>query len=97
MPYGAKIRTEFQYLSFLKHSCNFFVALACYLCSGQKIRGGRVMNSSIFEQRSRFAMIGALMVIISLMFLFYMGSSLVSSTKKYLEQIRMIEITCVDE
>ena len=45
------------------------------------------MNSSIFEQRSRFAMIGALMVIISLMFLFYMGSSLVSSTKKYLEQI----------
>ena len=43
------------------------------------------MNSSIFEQRSRFAMIGALMVIISLMFLFYMGSSLVSSTKKYLD------------
>ena len=29
------------------------------------------MNSSIFEQRSRFAMIGALMVIISLMFLFF--------------------------
>jgi hypothetical protein len=26
------------------------------------------MNSSIFEQRSRFAMIGALMVIISLLF-----------------------------
>ena len=49
------------------------------------------MNSSIFEQRSRFAMIGALMVIISLMFLFYMGSSLVSSTKKYLEQIHEIE------
>ena len=48
------------------------------------------MNSSIFEQRSRFAMIGALMVIISLMFLFYMGSSLVSSTKKYLEQIHEI-------
>ena len=50
------------------------------------------MNSSIFEQRSRFAMIGALMVIISLMFLFYM----VSSTKKYLEQIHEIEITCID-
>ncbi len=49
------------------------------------------MNSSLFEQRSRFAMIGALMVIISLMFLFYMGSSLVSSTKKYLEQIHEIE------
>ena len=54
------------------------------------------MNSSIFEQRSRFAMIGALMVIISLMFLFYMGSSLVSSIKKYLAQIHEIEITCID-
>ena len=54
------------------------------------------MNSSILEQRNRFALIGVLMTIVSL-FLFYMGSSLVSSTKKYLEQIRMIEITCVDE
>ena len=51
------------------------------------------MNSSILEQRNRFALIGVLMTIV----LFYMGSSLVSSTKKYLEQIRMIEITCVDE
>ena len=50
------------------------------------------MNSSILEQRNRFALIGVLMTIVSLMFLFYMGSSLVSSTK-----IRMIEITCVDE
>lgn len=55
------------------------------------------MNSSILEQRNRFALIGVLMTIVSLMFLLYMGSSLVSSTKKYLEQIRMIEITCVDE
>ena len=47
------------------------------------------MSSSMLEQRSRFAMIGALMIIVSLMFLFYMGSSLVSSTKKYLEQIRI--------
>lgn len=54
------------------------------------------MNSSIFEQRSRFAMIGALMVIISLIFLFYMGSSLVSATNKYLEQIQGIEFTCID-
>lgn len=54
------------------------------------------MNSNTFEQRSRFAMIGALMVIISLMFLFYMGTSLVSATKKYLEQVREIEITRVD-
>lgn len=54
------------------------------------------MNSSILEQRSRFAMIGALMVIISLVFLFYMGSSLVSSTKKYLEQMQAIEISCIE-
>ncbi|WP_294480744.1 hypothetical protein [uncultured Bacteroides sp.] len=54
------------------------------------------MNSSILEQKSRFAMIGAVMVIVSLMFLFYMGSSLVNSTKKYLEQMQVIEITCVD-
>ena len=39
------------------------------------------MNSSILEQRNRFALIGVLMTIVSLMFLFYMGSSLVSSTK----------------
>ena len=42
------------------------------------------MNSSILEQRNRFALIGVLMTIVSLMFLFYMGSSLGSSTKKYL-------------
>lgn len=54
------------------------------------------MSSSIFEQRSRFAMIGVLMVVISVMFLFYMGSSLVSSTKKYMEQMQGIEITCID-
>ena len=53
------------------------------------------MNSSILEQRSRFAMIGAVMVIVSLMFLFYMGSSLVNSTKRYLEQMQVMEITCV--
>lgn len=52
------------------------------------------MNSSILEQRSRFAMIGALMVIVSLMFLFYMGNSLVSATQEYLEQVEAIEISC---
>ena len=39
-------------------------------------------------------MIGVLMVIISLMFMFYMGSSLVSATKKYMEQIQGVDITC---
>lgn len=53
------------------------------------------MNSSILEQRSRFAMIGAVMVIVSLVFLFYMGSSLVNSTKRYFEQMQTIEFTCV--
>lgn len=52
------------------------------------------MNHRVLEQRSRFAMIGALMAIISLMFVFYMGSSLVSATKKYLEQAQAKEITC---
>lgn len=53
------------------------------------------MNSSILEQRNRFAMIGVLMVIVSLLFLFYMGSSLVNSTKRYLEQMQVMEIMCV--
>lgn len=52
------------------------------------------MNNRVLEQRSRFAMIGALMVIISLMFMFYMGSSLVSSTKKHLEQTQAMGVTC---
>ena len=54
------------------------------------------MNSSIFEQRSRFAMIGALMVIISLLCVDFVRRTKASSTKKYLEQIQGIEITCID-
>ncbi|MEY8707323.1 hypothetical protein AALK94_08305 [Bacteroides faecichinchillae] len=52
------------------------------------------MDDDLLEQRNRYAMIGALMIIISFMFLFYMGSSMVSATKKYLEQVQKIEITC---
>ena len=37
------------------------------------------MNSSILEQRNRFALIGVLMTIVSLMFLFYMGCLLYTS------------------
>lgn len=51
------------------------------------------MADSLLEQRNRYAMIGALMIIISLIFLFYIGSSMVSATKKYLEQVQGIEIT----
>lgn len=52
------------------------------------------MSSSCLEQRNRFAMIGVLMTIVGLIFLLYMGSSLVSATKKYMEQVQRIEITC---
>ena len=52
------------------------------------------MLERMLEQRSRFAMIGALMIIVGLMFLYYMGSSLVGATKKYLEQVQTIEISC---
>lgn len=47
------------------------------------------MNSSILDERNRYALIGVVMIIISLMFLFYMGSSMVSTTKKYLEQVEI--------
>lgn len=52
------------------------------------------MNNNFTESRSRFAMIGVLMIIISLMFIFYMGSSMVSATKKYMEQAQDIELSC---
>lgn len=65
-----------------------------YLCEKTNKMEGEKMSNNILEQRSRFAMIGALMIIISLLFLFYMGSSLVSSTKKYMEQMQGIEMTC---
>ena len=55
------------------------------------------MSSSILDQRNRFAMIGLLMAIISLIFLLYMGNSLVSSTKRYFEQIQIMEINHIDE
>lgn len=47
------------------------------------------MNSSILDERNRYALIGVVMIIISVMFLFYMGSSMVSTTKKYLEQVEI--------
>lgn len=64
--------------------------------SVNKYLGGDNMSNSLLEQRSRFAMIGAIMMIVGLLFLFYMGSSLVSSTKKYVEHIQDLGITCVD-
>ena len=41
------------------------------------------MSREELQQKSRFAMIGTLMTIVSLVFLFYVGSSLVNTTKKY--------------
>ncbi len=54
-------------------------------------------GSSMYEQRSRCAMIGVLMAVISFVFLFYMGSSLVNTTKKYLEQVRVIEMVGINK
>ena len=52
------------------------------------------MSREELQQKSRFAMIGTLMTIVSLVFLFYVGSSLLNKTKKYKEQA--IEIACMD-
>lgn len=41
------------------------------------------MSKNELTERSRFAMIATLMTILGLIFLFYIGSTLVSSTKKY--------------
>lgn len=49
------------------------------------------MGKNDLIQKSRFAMVGTLMAIISLIFLFYIGSSLVNSTKSY--QNDTIEMT----
>ena len=38
------------------------------------------MSREELQQKSRFAMIGTLMTIVSLVFLFYVGSSLVNTT-----------------
>ena len=46
------------------------------------------MSREELQQKSRFA-------IVSLVFLFYVGSSLVNTTKKYKEQA--IEIACINK
>ena len=51
------------------------------------------MSREELQQKSRFAMIGTLMTIVSLVF--YVGSSLVNTTKKYKEQA--IEIACINK
>lgn len=82
---------------FLKYACKSFVVIGCYLCSNLNKSGGIIMSSSILDQRNRYAVIGVLMVILSLIFLFYMGSSLVSSTKEYLGGMQGVEIFGGDE
>lgn len=51
------------------------------------------MSDRILERKSRCAMVGAVMTIIGLLFLFYIVSSLVHSTKKYLEETE-VEMVC---
>ena len=53
------------------------------------------MSREELQQKSRFAMIGTLMTIVSLVFLFYVGSSLVNTTKKY--KLLAIEIACINK
>ena len=52
------------------------------------------MNNDVIEQRNRYAMVGVLMAVISVLFLIYMTSSLIGSTKKYMGQMQRVEITC---
>ncbi|WP_455584445.1 hypothetical protein [Bacteroides sp.] len=41
------------------------------------------MGKNDWIQKGHFAMIGTLMTIVGLIFLFYIGSSLINSTKRY--------------
>lgn len=44
------------------------------------------MSKKNLMERNRFAMIATLMTILSLIFLFYIGATLISSTKNYHKQ-----------
>lgn len=49
------------------------------------------MGSICLEPRNRFTLIGALMVVIGLMFLIYMGDAMIHSTKQYWNGVGSIE------
>lgn len=53
------------------------------------------MDREELQLKSRFVIVGLLMLLISLVFLFYMGKSLVAATKDYKEQI--IEMTLTNK
>lgn len=53
------------------------------------------MDREEFHQQFRFIIIGMLMAVISLVFLLYMGNSLVAATKRYNEQT--IEMTLTNK
>lgn len=53
------------------------------------------MKSEELRQQYHFIIIGVLMTIISLVFLLYMGSSLVAATKSYKGQT--VEMTIIDK
>lgn len=46
------------------------------------------------QQQNRFALIGAVMVAVSLVFLLYVGTSLYYSGKKFQEQTHSVELVC---
>lgn len=45
------------------------------------------MKNELMQERNRYAIVGIVMIIISVLFLYYIGSSLVCSTKKYINEI----------
>lgn len=49
------------------------------------------MGAICLEPRNRFTLIGALMVIIGLMFLIYMGHAMIHSTKQYWHGVGSVE------
>lgn len=51
------------------------------------------MSDPVLERKSRFAMVGAVMTIVGLLFLFYIVRSLVHSTRQYRQEAQ-IEMVC---
>lgn len=47
------------------------------------------MSKEELQQKSRCALIGTLMTIISLVFLFHVGSSLINATKQYKQPVKV--------
>lgn len=60
----------------------------CYI--NELKRGDLDMKNEMLQERNRYALIGVIMIIIGLLFLLYIGSSLVCSTKKYANRVENV-------